>query len=70
MEPMSAIDWTDLYNSYAGQWVALEDDEKTVIASADSLDELLKIAEEEGEPDPIVHRVPERPEMIVGSALE
>ena len=27
-----AIDWTDLFTRYKGQWVALEDDETTVIA--------------------------------------
>ncbi len=25
-------DWTDLFNKYKGEWVALKDDERTVIA--------------------------------------
>lgn len=27
-----AIDWTELFENYKGEWVALQDDEKTVIA--------------------------------------
>jgi hypothetical protein len=27
-----AIDWTDLFYAYKGEWVALRDDEKTVVA--------------------------------------
>ena len=27
------IDWTDLYDQYRGQWVALKSDEKTVVGS-------------------------------------
>jgi len=26
------IDWTEIYKTYKGKWVALADDEKTVIA--------------------------------------
>ncbi len=41
---MAAIDWTPLFNSYKGQWVALKDDEVTVIAHGDNASEVWKEA--------------------------
>lgn len=29
---MTTIDWTALYKTYRGEWVALKDDERTVVA--------------------------------------
>jgi hypothetical protein len=43
-----------------GCWVALSSDEKTVIAFAAELMEVLKKAKDKGEPNPIVIRVPEK----------
>ena len=31
---MEPIDFTQIYNKYKGQWVAVDDDEKTVISTA------------------------------------
>jgi Family of unknown function (DUF5678) len=42
-----------------GAWVALSKDEETVIAYAAELQDVLKLAKEKGEGDPIVMRVPE-----------
>ena len=28
-----SIDWTEIYTNYKGRWVALEDDEQTVVGS-------------------------------------
>ncbi len=35
---MVATDWTKIYKNYQGLWVALKDDEETVIASGKSLE--------------------------------
>lgn len=53
-----SIDWIKIYKKYKGQWVALEKDEKTVIASAGSPVEVLKKAAKKGHKSPILHRVP------------
>lgn len=42
---MAAIDWTHIYKKYKGLWVALMDDEVTVISSATTLEEASKKAE-------------------------
>jgi hypothetical protein len=36
-----AIDWTQIYQKYKGLWVALKDDEKTVVGSGESPQEAL-----------------------------
>jgi len=53
-----AIDWTKIYKKYKGYWVALKDDEKTVIASGKTAREALKRAKKEGYKKPILFRVP------------
>lgn len=52
------IDWTKMYKKYAGLWVALADDEQTVIASDKKLARALELSAKKGFDNPIVHRVP------------
>ena len=47
-----------IYKKYKGYWVALKDDEKTVIASGKTAREALKRAKKEGYKKPILFRVP------------
>jgi hypothetical protein len=54
-----AIDWTEIYTKYKGRWVALKDDEQTVVGSGDSVREALDQARAHGYDDPIVTRMPE-----------
>jgi len=54
-----AIDWTKIYNKYKGLWVALEDDEKTVIASGKTAGEAWGKAQKKGYSKPILTRMPE-----------
>jgi Family of unknown function (DUF5678) len=54
-----AIDWTDIYTKYKGRWVALEDDEQTVVGSGKTLEEALAEASQNGYDEPIVTRMPE-----------
>ena len=53
-----AIDWTKIYKKYKGLWVALKDDNKTVIASGKTIREVMKKAQTKGVNQPILMRVP------------
>jgi Family of unknown function (DUF5678) len=58
-------DWTHLVQRYPGKWVALGDDETTVIASADSAKEALKAAAAQS-PSPFLYHVPESLDAFMG----
>lgn len=53
-----AIDWTKIYHKYKGLWVALLDDERTVVGSGKTLRKALSEADKKGYKSPIVMRVP------------
>ena len=55
---MIPIDMSKLFYEHANKWVALTDD-KQVIASGDSLSEVLKISSKKGYPDPITALLPD-----------
>ena len=59
-------DWTNLVENYAGKWVALADDEETVLVSGNGFRAVREAARQSGYEDPIFYRVPERVEMFVG----
>lgn len=61
-----AIDWTKIYNNYKGLWVALKDDEKTVLASGKSVNEVMRKAKQNGSEQPILFRVPTKIMPYVG----
>jgi hypothetical protein len=62
-----AIDWTKIYKKYKGLWVALADDEQTVLGSGNTLQEALMKAKKKGETDPIVMRIPSEITSYVGT---
>jgi hypothetical protein len=64
-----AIDWTKIYKKYKGLWVALKDDEKTVIASGKTVKETLEKARKKGFDKPILTHMPEELVTYVGSYL-
>ncbi|MBI5793503.1 hypothetical protein HZA87_00220 [Candidatus Uhrbacteria bacterium] len=64
---MSAIDWTNLFEQYKGLWVALKEDERTVVASGKTLKEALEYAQASGFAEPIVTRVPEKLVTFIGA---
>ncbi|TSC53274.1 MAG: Uncharacterized protein LiPW39_359 [Parcubacteria group bacterium LiPW_39] len=64
-----AIDWTKIYKKYKGLWVALEDDEKTVIASGKTAKEAWEKAQKSGYKMPILTKMPERLIPYVGSGI-
>jgi len=53
-----AIDWTNICKKYKGMWVALLDDQQTVVGSGHSIKKALEQALKKGHNDPIVMRVP------------
>ena len=63
---MAIVDWTNLYKKYKGLWVALMDDEVTVISSGKTLDETAQEAEKKGFQNPIFHFVPEKSLPFIG----
>lgn len=63
-----AIDWTKIYTKYKGLWVALKDDQKTVISAGKTAKEVWKKAQEKGYEKPILFRVPTEIIAYVGEA--
>lgn len=61
-----AINWTTIYKKYKGSWVALREDEKTVVGSGKTLKEAVDQAKEKGYEHPIVTRMPEELTAYVG----
>ena len=52
-------DWTHLFKKYRGKWVALADDETTVIAAAATAKQALHSSAAKGTSDPLLYRVPD-----------
>lgn len=63
---MKAIDWSKIYKKYKGLWVALLDDETTVVGSGRTLKEAKEVAKKKGYGNPIMTRMPERLIPFVG----
>lgn len=64
-----AIDWTEIYRKYKGLWVALKDDEKTVISSGRTAKQAWKKAQGKGYKMPILTKMPRRLIPYVGFGL-
>ncbi|OGE19672.1 hypothetical protein A3J19_02560 [Candidatus Daviesbacteria bacterium RIFCSPLOWO2_02_FULL_41_8] len=61
-----AIDWTEIYKKYKGLWVALKDDEVTVISSGKTAKNAWEQAIEKGFKKPILMNVPKKLTYFVG----
>lgn len=66
---MSSIDWTKIYKKYKGLWVALRDDEETVVGSGKTARDALEKARKNGYKDPILTRMPDKIAPYVGFGL-
>lgn len=60
------IDWTRLFAEHRGQWVALADDEVTVLAAASTARGALDASVAKGATNPILYRVPDDLDTLVG----
>ena len=65
-EPTQTKDWSQLFADYRGQWVALADDEVTVLAAAATAKEALAASAAKGSPEPILYRVPDSLDTFLG----
>lgn len=63
---MPAVDWSKIYQQYKGLWVALKEDEETVVGSGQTAREAMEQAKESGYPRPILTRMPEELVTYVG----
>ena len=66
---MTAIDWTQIYKKYKGLWVALMNDEITVISSGKTAKEAWKKAQKKGFQKPILTRMPSKLTSYVGYGI-
>ncbi len=62
-----AVDLSQVIKKYKGKWVALKDDEKTVVATGKTVKEALESAKKNGFQKPILFRVPTRIMPYIGS---
>lgn len=67
---MTAIDWAPIYNKYRGKWVALDKDEKTVLASGKTPKEAFNKASKEDPSRPILAKLPSSLASYVGTGHE
>lgn len=61
-----AIDWTHIYKKYKGLWVGLKDDEVTVIASGETVKEVMDKSRKKGFNLPILFKVPTKIVPFIG----
>lgn len=52
------IDWSKIYKEYKGFWVAMKDDEKTIIGKGKTAKEAIYEAEQNGYKNPIITFIP------------
>jgi len=62
-----SMDFTRIYKKYKGLWVALADDEQTVMGKGKTVKDAVKEAKEQGENDPILFKVPTKIIPYIGS---
>lgn len=63
---MKPIDYSPIFKKYPGQWVALKDDERTVVTASRSANKALQEAKEEGVKEPILFKVPRKSVPYIG----
>lgn len=66
---MQAIDWSPIYKKYKGLWVALAQDEITVLASGKTAKEAWDKAQKKGFKKPILAQMPANLMPYVGYGL-
>lgn len=64
-----AIDWSNLYKKYKGLWLALKQDEKTVVAYGKTAKEAWNKARKGGYDKPILTKMPSELVTYVGSGI-
>jgi hypothetical protein len=54
---------------YAGKWIAWDQSVTCIVASADSLEEVIEAAKRAGVPNPILDKVPRADIRLIGARL-
>jgi len=63
-----AIDLTEICQNYKGLWVGLEkEDQQVVVASGETIREVMDKAQKKGYPNPILFKVPTEVIPFIGS---
>jgi len=62
-----AVDWRNIYKKYRGKWVALEEDEVTVVGVGSTAQAARAEAIKNGHEDPILSNVPKDQTEYAGS---
>ena len=62
-----AKDWTKLYKKYKGMWVALSEDEETVLGFGKTVKEAVINAKKHKNSIPFLTRVPQTLEAYIGA---
>lgn len=62
-----AIDWTEIYKKYKGLWIALKEDEITVISSGKTVNDVMEKSKKKGFSKPILFRVPAKIIPYIGA---
>ena len=63
------MDWSRMFKKYKGLWVALDDDESTVVSSGKTAREALDKSVKKGYKNPILTLIPEETLNFVGYNL-
>jgi hypothetical protein len=66
---MTAINWSKIYKKYKGLWVALADDQITVLGSGKTPDEAIARARKKSPQMPYLTRMPKTLAPYVGGFL-
>ena len=61
-----AKDWTKIWEKYKGLWVALDEDEETVLGAGKTVREALEEAKKKTDNTPYLTRMPEKLVAYVG----
>lgn len=61
-----AKDWTNLYKKHKGFWVALAEDEETVLGTGKTAREALALAKKKTDKTPFLTHIPEKLSAYVG----
>ena len=62
-------DWTELFECYRGKWIALADDETTVLAAADTAKDAF-FKGQAFSATPLLYRVPDTLDAFVGYEIQ
>lgn len=60
------VNWKDLTKKFPGLWIALKEDEETVVAYGKDAKIVYQEAKQKGVEIPILHKVPSAPVFYIG----